>query len=85
MRHGCEALLNGETIAQARHQFGLFILNLWEDREIAIKSYLTRYTTPQNNQANIPALPAYRTTNSAIKQLWHRRIGHIGIQNLRKL
>ena len=30
-------------------------------------------------------MAVYGTSNSAIEQLWHRRMGHLGIQNLRKL
>ena len=81
MPHGCEVLLNQRPVAQARHQFGLFILNTWEDRALAFQSY----TAHGGSNDDGSAFPAYGTTNSALEQLWHRRMGHLGIQNLRKL
>jgi hypothetical protein len=69
-KKGCTIALDGQVVAQARHEFGLFILNTWEDYQEAIQLY---------------GMAAYGTSNSAIEQLWHRRMGHLGIQNLRKL
>ena len=69
-KKGCTIALDGQVVAQARHEFGLFILNTWEDHQEAIQLY---------------GMAAYGTSNSAIEQLWHRRMGHLGIQNLRKL
>ena len=76
MPHGCEVLLNQRPVAQARHQFGLFILNTWEDRALAFQSY----TAHGGSNDDGSAFPAYGTTNSALEQLWHRRMGHLGIK-----
>ena len=69
-KKGCMIALDGQVVAQARHESGLFILNTWEDYEEAVQLY---------------GMAAYGTSNSAVEQLWHRQMGHLGIQNLRKL
>jgi hypothetical protein len=65
-KHGCVVTgRNGDTIAEARSDYGLFLLKTWADHQHALLNY--------------------STSPKPIEHMWHERMAHLGIQNLRRL
>lgn len=65
-KHGCVVTgRNGDTIAEARADYGLSLLKTWTDHQHALLNY--------------------SSSPKPIERMWHERMAHLGIQNLRKL
>jgi Reverse transcriptase (RNA-dependent DNA polymerase)/GAG-pre-integrase domain len=65
-KNGCKLTgPSGLTVATAKHKYGLFLLETWQDHELAFQ--------------------AYSSSADPIERLWHERLGHLGIGNLKKL
>jgi len=66
----CEIFKDDLITFTAHQKYGLYIVNTWSDRQEALRAF---------------GLGAYGATNDAVTQLWHRRLGHLGIENLKIL